>query len=625
MTREQQTNSGEDVLADVGDSLREWAPSPDEERGALDRVWTGLCWKASQVPAEAVRSVELAPVLSEQRRVEGSPAVRWNRRSTVWATAAAAMVIVAVGGAIVWPRGVQAYAAGADGLQVTLADDSRVEMRAHAEMTVDRASDGIQIDLKTGDIIVTAAKQRGGHLSVRTKDMTVAVDGTVFLTNAGQQGSRVGVIEGEVRVREGDRERRLRPGEQVATSPVLAARPVRDDILWSRNANVHLAKIDSFMKGVAQTTGPLSPLARQADVTGAQTPGAKAAALEFEEASVRPCDPDNLPAAGGGGRGGGGPNAVYMTPGRFYALCMTPATLVRTAYGYRSWGQEVELWFLESVAAVGGRTFSLIGTGSVHNTGVEDGRRVRGGPEWMRTEAYTIEAVAGSMPADKDACAPESVGGRTLQDPRLPCRSVNAASMSGPMLLALLERRFGLKAHIETEQTPAYTLVVAPGGLKMKEGACDGTPRPAGLGDTGRAHWFFDVVRRNLDAARRGDATTGVCGFGIADNGPNRILVGAGAGLPPLQDILEAPVFDRTGIPNTRRFNYALEFLVEQTLHPFRAFADDPLQIADNPSGVQPAPNLFTALEQQLGLRLERTQVPREYIVVDAIRRPGPN
>src|SRR6185295_4469178 len=103
------------------------------------------------------------------------------------------------------------------------------------------------------------------------------------------------VIEGEVRVRErgtplrgsgrqGDGERRLRPGEQLATSPALAARPVRDDILWSRNKNVLLEVIDRFMKSVAQTTAPLTPLARQADVAGTQTPGAKAAALEFEEA-----------------------------------------------------------------------------------------------------------------------------------------------------------------------------------------------------------------------------------------------------------------------------------------------------------------------------------------------------
>ena len=49
------------------------------------------------------------------------------------------------------------------------------------------------------------------------------------------------------------------------------------------------------------------------------------------------------------------------------------------------------------------------------------------------------------------------------------------------------------------------------------------------------------------------------------------------------------------------------------------------MQIAADPSSVPPAPNLFTALEQQLGLRLEPTQVPRDYIVIDAIRRPDPN
>ena len=161
MTREQQTNGREDALTDVGDSLREWTPSSDEERGALDRVWTGLRWKAKQVPAEAVRSVELGSQVPE---VPGVP----DRRSIVRATAVAAMVIVAVGGAMVWPRGARVYAAGADGLQVTLADDSSVEMRAHAEMTVARESDGIQIDLKTGDIIVTAASQPDGHLYVRT-------------------------------------------------------------------------------------------------------------------------------------------------------------------------------------------------------------------------------------------------------------------------------------------------------------------------------------------------------------------------------------------------------------------------------------------------------------------------
>ena len=204
------------------------------------------------------------------------------------------------------------------------------------------------------------------------------------------------------------------------------------------------------------------------------------------------------------------------------------------------------------------------------------------------------------------------------------------------MLRALLERRFGLKAHIVTEQATAYNLIIAPGGLKMKEGTCTATGEvffdvPGAQGDAAGSRRTVDVARRNLDAARRGDATTGSCGTGIADNGPNRVIVGAG--MQPrfarlLRGILGAPVTDRTGIPNGKRFNYALEFLRdEQTKNPFSRNlpAEVDMQIAADPSSVPPAPNLFTALEQQLGLRLEPVQVPRDYIVIDAIRRLEPN
>jgi uncharacterized protein (TIGR03435 family) len=42
-------------------------------------------------------------------------------------------------------------------------------------------------------------------------------------------------------------------------------------------------------------------------------------------------------------------------------------------------------------------------------------------------------------------------------------------------------------------------------------------------------------------------------------------------------------------------------------------------------AGIARAPTIFDALEQQLGLRLEPVQVPREYLVIDSIERPGPN
>src|SRR6185503_19837526 len=95
----------------------------------------------------------LARVLSRLRANPGADADQsaapWEGPKRTWSPrptfAAAAVLVVAVGTAIVWPRGVRVYAAGIDGLQVTLADDSRVEMRAHSEMAVGRASDGIQI------------------------------------------------------------------------------------------------------------------------------------------------------------------------------------------------------------------------------------------------------------------------------------------------------------------------------------------------------------------------------------------------------------------------------------------------------------------------------------------------
>jgi uncharacterized protein (TIGR03435 family) len=261
-------------------------------------------------------------------------------------------------------------------------------------------------------------------------------------------------------------------------------------------------------------------------------------------------------------------------------LCLTLATIIRHAYGYGPVGVE----FLN----LGGRGRGFV-LNTVYGLGTEDGRRVRGGPDWVRSEHYTIDAVA-------DGAA-------------------DAATMSGPMLRDLLERRFQLKLHVETEQIPAWALTVAAGGLKMKEGACTGgAPSEAPVRSTA------DMVRRNLEAARRGETTAGPCGFAGMVDGPNRLFVGAGAGIPSLGGFLGAPVIDRTGIPATVRFNYVLEFAPdERTPGPLA------LSRSNEPSDIPRAPDLFTALEEQLGLKLEPAQAPREFIVIDSIERPAAN
>ena len=115
---------------------------------------------------------------------------------------------------------------GRTGTTLILPDDSRVEMRDRTELSFERAPDGLRILLKKGSIFVNAAKQRTGHLYVQTNDITVSVVGTVFLVRAEPPGSRVAVIEGEVRVQEGATTERLSAGEQVATSSLLSARPM---------------------------------------------------------------------------------------------------------------------------------------------------------------------------------------------------------------------------------------------------------------------------------------------------------------------------------------------------------------------------------------------------------------
>jgi hypothetical protein len=133
-----------------------------------------------------------------------------------------------------------------------LRDGSRVEMSADVKLSINRATDGLQVDLNEGNIIVTAAKQHDGHLYVKTKDCVVSVVGTVFSVKAEATGSRVAVIEGEVHVQHGDVSQTLLPGQQVATNTEMKAVPIQSEIGWSQDAAVHTAMLQ-------QSTVPAAP------------------------------------------------------------------------------------------------------------------------------------------------------------------------------------------------------------------------------------------------------------------------------------------------------------------------------------------------------------------------------
>ena len=168
---------------------------------------------------------------------------------------------------------------GGDGGVLTLRDDSRVEIQEMSVVSLQRAADGVRIQLTTGEVIVSAAKQRGGHLYVQTKDMTVSVVGTVFFVNAGKTGSRVAVLQGEVQVQQGPMTKQLRPGEEVATNPDVEVLPVREEISWSRHVEQHLALLDQARSAaIAAAQAPEEP-------DWQRTAGGK---MSFESATVHP-------------------------------------------------------------------------------------------------------------------------------------------------------------------------------------------------------------------------------------------------------------------------------------------------------------------------------------------------
>jgi uncharacterized protein (TIGR03435 family) len=570
---------------------RHFTPSEEQAQAAGDRVLQRLHAKDSGT----CECAALEP--GSPNRMEPRPN-RWLRTAAL----AAAAVMLLIVSAILWrPDRRDVVASSVDGRQyaagqlfrskdgkndvLTLDDGSRVEIRSGSEAAVERASDGLRVRLNGGSIIVNAAKQASGrHLYVSTRDVLVSVVGTVFLVKSDEQGSSVAVIQGEVHVKQGSVDKELRRGEQ-ASSRSKSELEIALEIGWSREAAAYLAMLhqEIAQSVAARQAAPPTPI--QAEVP--KTP-------QFEEASIKPCPKDFQ--APEGARGGGS-GSMRLSPGRLDALCMTVATLIRTAYRP-----------LQNNSAFPGTPESeaILKPDMTYGLGREDGTRVRGGPDWIRSEKYTIAAVTGS-PTDA----------RTIQN---------------VMLKALLESRFQLRTHIEVEQIPVFALNIAKGGFKMKRaGPADCVvPPPAGPGFVD-----LDERRREYDSVRRGG--TPICGGRIYDIGPNVVNIGGAvpfgslvnfltlASVSPFSWIAEETngllIVNKTGIPDTDTFNYFVEYAADEEAHARTV----PPEFLNRNTDVRRAPNVFEALEKQLGLKLERAQGSREYITIDHIERPSPN
>jgi hypothetical protein len=146
----------------------------------------------------------------------------------------------------------QSIRTGAEAGTIELRDGSRIEMGPQAELSIVPAVDGMSVRLSSGTVIVTAAKQRNGHLYVETPDLRVSVVGTVFSVSAERTGSRVSVIEGEVQVHQGGTAQTLTPGEQASTSPTLGPMPVETELRWSKS----VGELAALMQQAAPVVSP---------------------------------------------------------------------------------------------------------------------------------------------------------------------------------------------------------------------------------------------------------------------------------------------------------------------------------------------------------------------------------
>jgi bla regulator protein blaR1 len=282
------------------------------------------------------------------------------------------------------------------------------------------------------------------------------------------------------------------------------------------------------------------------NATRSQAQSATAAKPKFEVASIRPCKDEH-----GRKKGGGDSSPGRLRTGCDLLLDENNLGLIQRAY----------------VRFAGGHTnpFGILA--------------IKGGPAWIRSEMYEINARAEGQP--------------------------NNEMMQGPMLQALLEDRFKLKLHRETRESPVYALTLAKDDSKLKpfqEGRCIQMPLTFPLPP--------------LEPGQRYCRVMISMGATPAVNAEGSTL---GEFSKWLSRVLDRPVVDKTGI--TKRFDIHLEFSPSQATPALRGPFPDAATAAPEPTGA----TIFTAIQEQLGLKLVPAKAHVEYLVIDHVEKPSEN
>ena len=207
--------------------------------------------------------------------------------------------------------------------------------------------------------------------------------------------------------------------------------------------------------------------------------------------------------------------------------------------------------------------------------GLNNDDRVLNVPDWTRRTRYDINAVGTPGFANEDV---------------------------PPAMRALLRERFGMLAHVEQRELPVYYLTVL---------RTDGRLGPAMTPATGNCRELAALRATNPAAANAAAANAPAsripCGIRYSNGGT--LIEAGGISAGDLAIIVSGPagraVIDKTGLGGV----YDVQL---------RHSGPDPAAAAD-------AVSIFTAVQEQLGLRLENITAPLDVIVVDSVARPTPN
>ena len=189
-------------------------------------------------------------------------------------------------------------------------------------------------------------------------------------------------------------------------------------------------------------------------------------------------------------------------------------------------------------------------------------RQISGGPAWMESDKFDVTGQ------------PQAEG-------------IPSTEQLRALIKSMLADRFQLTVHTEKKDLPAYAIVVGNNGPKLTRNDTNPNGLPSllfkGLGRLPAVNASMDDFARVMQQA-----------------------------------VLDRPVVNRTNLQG--RFDFTLNWTPDESQ--FRSMG---VRVPPPPVDGSGPPGLFTAVQEQLGLRIESTNAPADVIVIDRVERPSEN